>query len=88
MSIRSLRQQAGKTQREVAAALSVAERTFIRWEQGDAEPDAGNLLNLLDYFRKETGNPDLEPRQLLGPPAPEPVDVAVPEPEPDPSGVR
>jgi len=58
MSIREIRGAAGKTQREVAAAVGVTERTYVRWEQGDVLPDAVNLIRLADYFR-------VQPRQLL-----------------------
>jgi len=48
--IRALRQAAGKTQREVAIALGVTERNYVRWEQGETLPDAANLIRLSDYF--------------------------------------
>lgn len=50
MSLRTARLQAGKTIREVAQDNGVTERSYIRWEQGDALPDAVNLVKLAKYF--------------------------------------
>jgi transcriptional regulator with XRE-family HTH domain len=49
-TIRGLRLAAQKTQREVAIALNVTERNYVRWEQGETLPDAENLVRLADYF--------------------------------------
>jgi transcriptional regulator with XRE-family HTH domain len=56
--IRRCRKRSGETVREVAAALHVTERTYIRWEQGDATPDGENLVALADHF-------GVHPRTLL-----------------------
>ena len=63
-----MRIAAAKTQREVAAAVGVTERAYVRWEQGEALPDAQNLVRLADFF-------GVEPRELLPsePVEPEPV---------------
>ena len=53
-----MRVAAAKTQREVAAAVGVTERAYVRWEQGEALPDAQNLVRLADFF-------GVEPRELL-----------------------
>ncbi len=50
LSIRELRAAAGKTQAEVARALEVSERVYVRWEHGDVLPDARNLVRLADFF--------------------------------------
>ena len=50
ISLRALREKAGKTQREVALALNVGERIYVRWEHGDNLPDAENLVRLADFF--------------------------------------
>lgn len=69
VALKAARARAGKTIRQVAADLGVAERTYIRWEQGDCSPDAANLIGLADYF-------EVDPRTLV----PEPTPVA-PEPK-------
>lgn len=56
--IRKLRLAAGKTQREIAAAVGVTERTYVRWEHGQNHPDALSLVRLAGYF-------GVEPRELL-----------------------
>lgn len=58
MSIREIRKSRAKTQRQVAAAVGVTERTYIRWEVGTVIPDAVNLVRLADFF-------EVEPRDLL-----------------------
>lgn len=58
MDMRSLREAAGKTQRECAMALGVGERTYVRWEHGDAVPSGGSLVRLADFL-------GVHPRELL-----------------------
>lgn len=41
----------GKTQREVAAAISVSPQTFNTWCQGIALPRMGKIQKLADYFK-------------------------------------
>ena len=71
-SLRALRQEAGLTQRAVAIALGVTDRTYIRWEQGETRPEADNLVALLAFFRAALKRPTLEASDLLAPNA-EPV---------------
>lgn len=70
MGIRALRIEAGKTQREVAVALGVGERNYVRWEQGNNLPGATNCLKLLRFFRTVLSRPSLDLGELL---AAEPV---------------
>ena len=53
-----LRRARGETQRAVALALDVTERTYVRWEVGPTLPDAVNLIKLADHF-------GVEPRVLV-----------------------
>lgn len=76
MSLRSLRLEAGKTQREVAVALDVDQRVYTRWEQGEAKPGADNCLALLEFFRAALHRPSLDLRDLLAPA----TDVVAPDP--------
>lgn len=39
--LRQLREEAGKSQAEVALAVNVSERTYIAWERGEREPRVG-----------------------------------------------
>ena len=45
-----LRTAKGKTQSQVARALDISERVYVRWEHGDTLPSAPNLIKLADYF--------------------------------------
>jgi transcriptional regulator with XRE-family HTH domain len=45
-----LRAAKGKTQSEVARALDISERVYVRWEHGDTLPSAKNLIKLADFF--------------------------------------
>jgi transcriptional regulator with XRE-family HTH domain len=56
--IRALRDRAGKTQYQVAIALGVPERMYVRWERGECLPSAANLIRLADFFR-------VHPRTLI-----------------------
>jgi transcriptional regulator with XRE-family HTH domain len=56
--LKRLREKRDQTIRQVASALNIAERTYIRWEQGDGLPDAENLIRIADYFR-------VHPRDLV-----------------------
>lgn len=51
-AIRSAREKAGKTQREVAEALNVCERTVMRWELGQSMPPGDSLIRLARILRR------------------------------------
>ena len=65
MRIRTLRMESGKPQTEVAQAVGVNIRVYVRWEAGETRPDAGNLVALLDYFRATLDRPEIQARDLL-----------------------
>ena len=46
----TLLEKNGKTQREVAASISVSPQTFNTWCQGIALPRMGKIQKLADYF--------------------------------------
>jgi transcriptional regulator with XRE-family HTH domain len=66
--LRGLRTRARKTIRQVASDLGIAIRTYIRWEQADALPDAVNLIRLGRYYRVPPAA--LVPAELVGDVAP------------------
>lgn len=39
-----------KTQRQIAEYLNMAQPSYIRYENGSAEPSLENLVKLADYF--------------------------------------
>lgn len=39
-----------KTQRQIAEYLNMAQPSYIRYENGSAEPNLENLVKLADYF--------------------------------------
>ena len=43
-----------KTQREIAAYLQIAQPSYIRYENGSAEPSLEKLVKLADYFDVST----------------------------------
>lgn len=45
-----LRKQHNMTQRDVASYLSIAQPSYIRYENGTAEPTLDNLVRLADLF--------------------------------------
>ncbi|MDY5933571.1 MAG: helix-turn-helix transcriptional regulator [Eubacteriales bacterium] len=45
-----LRKQHNLTQRDVASYLSIAQPSYIRYENGTAEPTLDNLSRLADLF--------------------------------------
>lgn len=45
-----LRKQHNMTQRDVASYLSIAQPSYIRYENGTAEPSLDNLARLADLF--------------------------------------
>jgi len=45
-----LRKQHNMTQRDVANYLSIAQPSYIRYENGTAEPTLDNLVRLADLF--------------------------------------
>ncbi len=48
--LRSIRQQQGKTQSNVAQALGISERNYQSFEYGDVKPSFQNLIALANYF--------------------------------------
>lgn len=46
----SLRKAYGYTQRQLAERLNVAQPSYVRYEQGTAEPTQENLVKLADIF--------------------------------------
>ena len=48
--IRRLRKSAGMTQKELAEKLGISFQAVSKWENGDALPDAGILLELCDLL--------------------------------------
>ncbi len=50
MLLRTLREEKGVTQGEVALAIGVARYTYAKWEQGKAEPCILDIIKLLNYF--------------------------------------
>ena len=48
-----LRKQHNMTQRDVASYLSIAQPSYIRYENGTAEPTLDNLARLADLFDVE-----------------------------------
>ncbi len=48
--LKELRKQAGLTQREMAEKLFVAQPSYIRYENGTAEPSQANLVRIADLF--------------------------------------
>lgn len=49
-SLKRLRTERNLSQPQLAEALGVNRRTIIRWEQGDGEPSARELLQLAMFF--------------------------------------
>ena len=66
-NLKSAREGRGLTQKQVAEALGISDRTYSKWETGETEPGIELLCRLGDYygmrpadFLKEAGNePDL-----------------------------
>ena len=52
--IQSQRKAAGLTQKQLAEKLNVSFQAVSKWENGDALPDAGLLLNLADILNTTT----------------------------------
>ena len=48
--IRNLRKAAGMTQKDLAEKLNVSFQAVSKWENGDALPDTGLLLDLCDVL--------------------------------------
>ncbi len=53
-TISELRNLKGVTQEEVAAALSVSNKTVSKWENGDSSPDITALAQLAEYYGVST----------------------------------
>lgn len=70
MGIRKLRHEAGRSISQVSRAIGIAERQYIKWEQGDNLPDATNCLKLLNFFREELKRPSIDLRDILERPEP------------------
>lgn len=54
LALRSLREEKGYSQKEVALALNVAPNTYNQWETGKREPDYTTLQRIADFFRVST----------------------------------
>jgi transcriptional regulator with XRE-family HTH domain len=48
--LKELRKARTLTQKQLAEAIGVNERSYQSWEYGKAKPDYGNLLVLADLF--------------------------------------
>lgn len=48
--LRELRLQMGYTQRDIAKKLDIAQPSYIRYENGNAQPTLENLCKLADIF--------------------------------------
>ena len=53
--IKSLRQEKGLTQEQLAETLGVTNRSVSRWENGNNLPDMSVLLELAEYFDVDVG---------------------------------
>lgn len=49
-NLRSLREEAGLTQQDLADRLQTTQRKVSYWESGKVEPDLENLWRLADFF--------------------------------------
>lgn len=49
-NLRSLREEAGLTQQDLADGLQTTQRKVSYWESGKVEPDLENLWRLADFF--------------------------------------
>ena len=49
-TLRSLREEAGLTQQDLADRLQTTQRKVSYWESGKVEPDLENLWRLADFF--------------------------------------
>ncbi len=49
-NLRQLREKTGLTQRQMAAELGLAFRSYRRYESGETEPTLSSLLTMADYF--------------------------------------
>ena len=54
--IKSLRQEKGLTQEQLAEVLGVTNRSVSRWENGNNLPDLSVLLELAKYFEVDVGD--------------------------------
>ena len=52
--LNSLRKACGKSQQDVATALSVSRQVFNNYELGKREPDYGMVIRLAEYFNVTT----------------------------------
>lgn len=48
--LKQLREKAGQSQKEVAAALEITLRQYQRFEYGEQRPGYENLIRIADYF--------------------------------------
>ena len=55
LSLKELRRNAGKTQREVASDLGIALNTYRRWEKNAASLRVSQALALTQYFSVSLG---------------------------------
>ena len=59
MNMKAERARSGKTLQEIADEIGVHINAVSRWENGEAEPTAGNLIALCNIY-------DCSPEYLLG----------------------
>lgn len=52
--LKELRQKKGVYQKDVAAFLDVDRTTYVKWENGDTEPNNDSIKKLADYFGVST----------------------------------
>ncbi len=48
--LRQLREEAGVSMNQLAAAVSVSDAAVCKWENGNAEPKVSYLIKLSEYF--------------------------------------
>lgn len=48
--LRQLRESRGLLQRDIATLMQVHKRTILRWENGEQEPNLGDLRRLAKVF--------------------------------------
>lgn len=82
ITLKTLRQEQGLSQEQLAEALGTSRQTVSKWESGAALPDAINLISLSDFFGVTTdallrGISESEPTAPVYAPSPdEPSDEA------------
>lgn len=49
--LRDLRKEHGKTQKEIAEAINITDRTYGHYETGKREPSIDTLIKIADYYK-------------------------------------